>query len=113
MKARHRVAAVVLGVSCAACMDALAATHVVVVERMSFGAMPAHVVAGDTIEWRNVDPVPHTATSEAAGFDAALAPGATATTVVSRAGRHEVVCRYHPGMTATLIVHGARERAAP
>ena len=83
---------------------AVAATHVVVIERMSFGAMPEGVVAGDTIEWRNADPVPHTATAKDAGFDLPLAPGSRASVVVEHAGRYEVVCTYHPGMTATLRI---------
>jgi plastocyanin len=91
---------------------ALAATHVVVIERMSFGAMPADIVAGDTIEWRNADPVPHTATAKAAGFDVALAPGSSGSVVVAGPGRYDVVCTYHPGMTATLQVE-PRERGAP
>ena len=83
---------------------AAAATHVVVIERMSFGAMPEGIVVGDTIEWRNADPVPHTATSRDAGFDAELAPGESRSVVVTVPGRHDVVCTYHPGMTATLRI---------
>ena len=92
---------------------AAAATHVVVIERMSFGAMPGNVVAGDTIEWRNDDPVPHTATAKAAGFDVSLEPGARERVVVTVPGRYDVVCTYHPGMTATLRIAAGGNAAAP
>ena|SRR5688572_28193002 len=95
--------ALALAGMCPAC-SAMAATHVVVIERMSFGTMPDGVVAGDTIEWRNADVVPHTATAKDAGFDVTLAPGASASVVVSHAGRYSVLCTYHPGMTAELRV---------
>lgn len=82
----------------------LAATHVVTIERMSFGAMPEGVVAGDTIEWRNADVVPHTATAGDGSFDVVIAAGEKASVVIERAAQYEVSCTYHPSMTATLVV---------
>jgi plastocyanin len=79
-------------------------THVVVIEKMKFGVAPASVRAGDRITWVNQDPIRHTATSKAAGFDVELPAGARATTVVRGPGAFIVTCRYHPGMRAVVKV---------
>ena len=81
-------------------------THVVVIDKMKFGAMPASVRAGDRISWVNRDLFRHTATAKGGGFDVDLPPGAKATTVVRGKGAITVTCRYHPGMRATLKVTG-------
>ena len=81
-----------------------AATHVVTIERMAFGPIPAELQPGDVIEWRNVDVVPHTATAKDGQFDVPLAPGEHVTTILSEAGRIEVYCIYHPGMRTVLVV---------
>ena len=81
-----------------------AATHVVTIERMAFGPVPAELEPGDVIEWRNVDVVPHTATAQGGQFDVALAPGERASTGLSEAGLIEVYCIYHPGMRTVLTV---------
>ena len=91
-------------VALAVSAPAAAANHVVTIAKMAFGPLPKAVRAGDTIEWRNEDVVPHTATSEKAGLDAQVAPGASATTVLTTRGRFEIRCNYHPAMTATLVV---------
>ena len=79
-------------------------THVVVIDKMKFGAMPAGVRAGDKIIWVNKDMFKHTATAKGGGFDVDLQPGARATVVVRKAGAISVICRYHPGMKAVLKV---------
>ena len=79
-------------------------THVVVIDKMKFGAMPAGVRAGDKITWVNKDMFKHTATAKGGGFDVDLPPGARATVVVRKAGAISVICRYHPGMKAVLKV---------
>ena len=79
-------------------------THVVVIERMKFGAMPAGIRIGDTINWVNKDMFRHTVTAKGGGFDVDLAPGASKSMIVRQAGALAVNCRYHPGMRATLQV---------
>jgi plastocyanin len=79
-------------------------THVIVIDKMKFGPIPATIGAGDTIVWVNKDIFRHTATSKAGGFDVMLPAGAKASAVVRKAGAFPVVCRYHPGMRATLKV---------
>ncbi|HEY0630203.1 MAG TPA: cupredoxin domain-containing protein [Sphingomicrobium sp.] len=79
-------------------------THLVVIDKMKFGAMPTGVRAGDRITWVNKDMFRHTATAKGGGFDVDLQPGAKATVVVRKAGAISVICRYHPGMKAVLKV---------
>ena len=79
-------------------------THVVVIDKMKFGAMPAGVRAGDRITWANKDLFRHTATARDGSFDIDLMPGARKTVLIRKAGAIPVVCRYHPGMTAMLKV---------
>ena len=79
-------------------------THVIVIDKMKFGTMPAGVRAGDRISWVNKDMFRHTATAKDGSFNADLLPGATVTVVVRKAGAIVVTCRYHPGMRAMLKV---------
>lgn len=79
-------------------------THMVVIDKMKFSAMPTAVRAGDRITWINKDMFRHTATAKAGGFDVDLQPGARATVTVRKAGAILVICRYHPGMKAMLKV---------
>ena len=57
-------------------LAALSATHVILIERMAFHRVqPSTLAVGDTIEWRNQDVVPHTATLASGAIDARMAPG--------------------------------------
>jgi plastocyanin len=78
-------------------------THVVVINQMKFGTVPA-VRVGDRIQWVNRDLFRHTATAKGAGFDVDLPAGATKTATITRAGTFTVTCRYHPGMRAAMKV---------
>lgn len=80
--------------------------HVVVIDKMKFGAMPTGVRAGDRISWINKDMFRHTATANDGSFNADLMPGGTVTVIVRKAGAIAVTCRYHPGMRAMLKVSG-------
>jgi len=77
-------------------------THVVVIDKMKFGPVPAGVHAGDTILWVNRDIFRHTATARNGSFSIDLAPKAQGRTVVRKAGKVAFYCKYHPGMTAVL-----------
>ena len=79
-------------------------THVVMIDKMKFVAMPAAVRAGDRITWVNKDLFRHTATARDGSFDVDLMPGARKTVLIRKAGAIPVFCRYHPGMTALLKV---------
>ena len=79
-------------------------THMVVIDGMKFGPVPAALHPGDRIVWVNKDMFRHTATAKDGSFDVDLQPGARATSVVRKPGAISVVCRYHPGMRAMLKV---------
>ena len=79
-------------------------THVVVIDKMKFGAVPATLRAGDTIVWDNRDVFKHTATARDGSFNVDLPPNAKARTVIRSAGAVPFYCIYHPGMTGVLEV---------
>ncbi len=76
--------------------------HVIVLDKMAFGAMPTGVRAGDIIEWVNRDILEHSATARDGSFDVDLKPGATMRTT-ARAGSFAFFCKFHPTMTGTLV----------
>jgi len=76
----------------------------VVIEGMKFAPATLTVKRGDTVVWQNRDLVPHTATARGAFDSGPIAAGASWRHVATRAGRYEVVCTLHPGMTSTLVV---------
>ena len=78
--------------------------HVVVIDKMKFGALPPNVRVGDVIVWVNRDMFKHTATARDKSFNVDLAAGARGRTVVKRAGPIPFYCVYHPGMKGTLTV---------
>ena len=79
-------------------------THVVVIDKMKFGVLPAKVKAGDTILWVNKDMFRHTATASDGSFAIDLPAGASGKTVIGKAGAHPFLCKYHPGMRGVLQV---------
>ena len=79
-------------------------THVVVIDKMKFGPVPAGVKAGDTILWVNKDLFRHSATTRNRSFDVDLPPSSRGKMVVKRAGAIDFYCRYHPGMKGVLNV---------
>lgn len=81
-----------------------AAHHVIEIRNMAFGAAPAHLKVGDTIEWWNRDIFRHTATARAGSFDLDIPPGGRAQTILRRAETLTVYCRFHPTMTMRLPV---------
>lgn len=86
-------------------LAALSATHVILIERMAFHRVqPSTLAVGDTIEWRNQDVVPHTATLASGAIDARMAPGEVVRTELTAAGRLEFVCLYHPDMKIVVEV---------
>ncbi|MBN8896502.1 MAG: cupredoxin domain-containing protein [Rhodanobacter sp.] len=77
--------------------------HVIVVDKMAFGPMPAGVRAGDIIEWVNHDIFEHSATARDGSFDVDLKPGASVRTT-AKPGTVAFFCKFHPTMQATLVV---------
>jgi len=80
-------------------------THTVTMEDMRFQPDVLTVARGDTIVWVNKDLVPHTATSEAGGFDSQMIQaGKSWTYTVRKKGDLAYICTYHPTMKAMLRV---------
>ena len=80
-------------------------THTVTTENMRFQPESLTVSRGDTVVWVNKDLVPHTATSEAGGFDSQVIQAEKSWKfTVRKRGDFAYVCTFHPTMTATLRV---------
>ena len=77
--------------------------HVIVIDKMAFGPMPAGVRAGDIIEWVNHDILEHSATARDGSFDVDLKPGASVR-MTAKKGSFAFFCKFHPTMQATLLV---------
>lgn len=95
-----RVVALCVGVT--ACgPEPQARHHEVVMRGGAFVPATLAVELGDTVTWRNADPVPHTATGT--GWDSGELPaGATFTRVIAAGDTGGYACRYHPTMIASL-----------
>ena len=81
--------------------------HTVVIREVKFQPAVLTVKVGDTVEWRNDDIVPHTATSTATPkkFDSGILPvGSSWKYVVTKRGTYFYDCTLHPNMKAELIV---------
>ena len=79
-------------------------THLVVIDKMRFGALPADLRAGDIIVWENRDLFRHTATAKDGSFNVDLPAGAKGRTVLQRPGTFAFTCKFHPGMRGVLKV---------
>lgn len=111
MKSPHRWLAWVAGAALATVpVGATAApmrtptVYTVTLRQMAFGPLPASLHVGDAIEWVNNDIFLHSATARDRSFDVELKPKARLRTTFHQAGAFPFACRYHPGMTGTLVV---------
>jgi plastocyanin len=82
-----------------------ATVHTVTIDGFAFKPPSVSVKEGDTVVWRNDDPVPHTATAKEAGLDSGdIAAGASYRFVARKKGRFAYLCTLHPIMKGELIV---------
>lgn len=81
---------------------AAAATWVVVIDQMKFGAVPPLEV-GDTVIFVNKDMFRHSVTASNNSFNLDLNPGTRGSLHVNSAGRMTFYCKYHPGMRGTMV----------
>ena len=84
-------------------------TKVVTIEIHNFAFQPATVTVhpGDTVEWKNEDSAPHTATGSTPrpGFDSGVIQSGAAWRYEAREkGTYNYICTIHPYMKGTLIV---------
>jgi plastocyanin len=84
---------------------AMATTHTVAIDGVTFDPETLAVKAGDTVVWVNKDPFPHTVTSQTGGFDSHdIAPGQSWSYTTTKTGVFPYLCTLHPTMHATLKV---------
>lgn len=79
-------------------------THLVVIDKMRFGALPGDLRTGDIIVWENRDLFRHTATAKDGSFNVDLPAGGKGRTVLPRPGTFAFTCKFHPGMRGVLKV---------
>lgn len=104
--------AVVLAVSgitalfaCAPTTDPVAQHHHLEIRELRFYPTDLNAQVGDTLTWTNADIVPHTVSSGAWRWESGeLAAGESFSVVVDSVGAIPYHCRFHPGMTARVIV---------
>jgi plastocyanin len=103
-RAQELLLAAGLAAACVPAGPAAAATHTVKIEGMKFVPATLTVQRGDTVVWRNDDVVPHTATANGVFDSGNIAVGRSWSRAMKKSGRHEVVCTFHPGMKARVVV---------
>lgn len=82
--------------------NAPAVLHVVM-RNMKFDPSTLEVKVGDTVEWKNEDITPHTATS--ATFDSAsIDPDKSWRHTFTESGNFPYTCSFHPDMKADVLV---------
>lgn len=87
---------------------ALAASYTVTIKGMKFSPKNLRVAVGDRITFVNQDSVPHTATASDGAFDTGRLRGGQSKRVTVRvAGKHNYICRFHPGMKGSVTAKSA------
>jgi plastocyanin len=81
----------------------------VVIRKFKFEPTTVTVHAGETVEWKNDDIVPHTATADGEAQKPAFDSGAIHTGkawryVAQKEGTYDYTCTFHPNMKGKLIV---------
>ncbi|HSP45687.1 MAG TPA: cupredoxin family copper-binding protein [Chthoniobacterales bacterium] len=75
----------------------------IAIRNMKFDPPRMEVHLGDTVEWKNDDITPHTATS--AGFDSgSIDPDKSWRQTFTKAGQFAYACTFHPEMKGALVV---------
>jgi plastocyanin len=95
--------------------SALPKVVTVVIREFKFEPATVTVHMGDTVEWKNDDIVPHSATAERAAknpvFDSGIIrKGAAWRYIARKKGTYNYTCTFHPNMKGKLIVLANRFR---
>lgn len=102
------------GIAVARPPESPAGHHQVLARRLAFDPPVVTVAPGDTVTWTNEDPVPHTVSDDAATWDSGELPrGGSLAISFPETGRFTYSCRYHPTMTATVVVQGSAPAESP
>ena len=78
--------------------------HTVVMAATAYAPLTLTVRRGDSVEWINKDPFPHTVTCAGVFDSQSIAEGARWTYRADRRGRLAYTCTFHPNMNGTLVV---------
>jgi plastocyanin len=83
-----------------------AKAQIILIDKFTFQPNVVTVPAGGTVEWRNVDIVPHTATSlDGKTFNSGqIQTGASWRVTLRKTGTFEYFCPLHPNMKGSLTV---------
>jgi plastocyanin len=82
-----------------------AKTHLIVGRGVGWDPKTLQVSRGDTIEWKNVDVVPHNVRQDKHVFwSKVLPPGTSFRWKATRRGTFPYKCTLHPEMTGTITV---------
>ena len=77
----------------------------VAIRAVAYAPREVRIRVGQTIEWRNEDPVVHTVTADDEGWESGfLVEGGTFRQTFREAGRYPYHCQPHPQMKAVVIV---------
>lgn len=76
----------------------------VVMRNMQFLPPTLEIKKGETIEWKNDDITPHTATSPSFGDSGSIASGQSWQHTFTEAGNFPYACTFHPTMRGVVIV---------
>ena len=79
--------------------------HRVIIEGTAYQPAALTIRRGDTVEWINKDPFPHTATSTTGAFDShEIAADKSWTFTAAKSGTFPYVCAFHPTMKGVIRV---------
>jgi plastocyanin len=82
-----------------------AQAHTILISGFKYQPDTLTINAGDTVEWKNNDIVPHTVTAADKTFaSGAIRPGATWKFVAKKSGSFPYTCTPHPNMHGKLVV---------
>ena len=78
----------------------------VLITNFSFSPSSLTVSAGTTVTWKNQDAATHTVTSNTGVFDSGdMGTNTTFTWTFTTVGSYPYHCKFHSGMTGTIIVN--------
>jgi plastocyanin len=81
------------------------AVKVVTIDSFAFHPPVLTIKQGETVEWRNTDPVPHTVTGKEGGLDSPEIPAnGTYRFTAKKKGHFAYICTLHPIMKGELVV---------
>jgi plastocyanin len=107
VRRRFATLTVAAGLAAGLALDGAAApaVHQVAIEAFEFRPPVVTVKQGDSVEWRNGDPLPHTVTATDAGLDSGEIPAnGVFRFTATRKGRFVYRCTLHSTMSGELVV---------